>query len=124
MWGALMILAVIGFAALVWQFAQAGFAVVRRILEAFVAREYATLRAREGDLTGLAEAERRAATARGARWGAIGRLVLWGGLLAAPVFTPWMLEIYAACSLLWLVHARTAPTHPASGPQRPSSVEE
>ncbi len=63
----LTILAVFGVAALIWHLLRALLKVGRGGVEAFIARESADVRARRGDLTGLAESEERAHRARHAR---------------------------------------------------------
>jgi hypothetical protein len=108
-----LVLAVFGFTALAWQLGRALFATMRSGVEVFVARQAAELRAREGDLTGLAEAEARGRSAGRVRRRALGRAAFWLGLLALPPLTPLMIPVYAACSLLWLMKAEALP--PAIG---------
>lgn len=111
---ALLILAVLGVAALIWRLVRAGYALVRRGVEAFLARESAALRERQGDITGLVEADAHARSARRSRLRAALTALLWLALLAVPPLTPWSLEIYAACSLVWLI-GDESPIRPAHG---------
>jgi len=100
---AITILAAFGVAALALRLARAALRALQRGVDVFVAREMAKTRAQRGDLTGLAEAEAWARTARRERLRAAARTAVWLALLAAPASTPWTREIYAACAVLWFV---------------------
>lgn len=100
---AITILAAFGIAGVAVRLARAALRTLQRGVDAFVASEMARNRARRGDLTGLAEAEAWARSARHERLAAAGRAALWLALLVAPALTPWPRELYAACAVLWLV---------------------
>ena len=102
----LYILAFAGVSALLVRLARALFRLVQRSGEAWIAAEAARSRHARGDLTGFDEAARLERSARRARGLAVAGVVICLVLLFLPPFTPWTLEIYAACSLLWLVSAR------------------
>ena len=107
----LYILAFAGVSALLVRIAGALFVLLHRSGQAWLAGEAANRRQEHGDLTGLSEAAARERSARSARRRAAMLLVLWLALRVVPPFTPWTLEIYAACALLWLfVRARLART--------------
>ena len=103
---ALYILAFAGVSALLVRLAKALFRLLQRSGEAWIASEAARSRHARGDLTGFEEAALLETRARRGRRLALARVGLYLLLLFAPPFTPWTLEIYAACALLWLVSAR------------------
>ncbi len=94
--------AVFGFIALLRRAGRAAVAVLRRGVDSFLSRETADVRARRGDLTGLAEAEETSRRARGARLRAGGALLFWLALLAIPPLIDMATTIYAVCAMLWL----------------------
>ena len=102
----LYILAFAGISALLVRLARALFLLIQRSGEAWIAGEAARSRHARGDLTGFDEAARLEGSARRARRRALVAVVLCLLLLFVPPFTPWTVEIYAACSLLWLLSAR------------------
>ena len=102
----LYILAFAGVSALVLRLARALFVLLHRSGQAWLAGEVASRRQQHGDLTGLTEFAERERAARMAKRVATLELVFWAGLLIVPPFTPWTREIYAACSVLWLIGAR------------------
>ncbi|MGH7482732.1 MAG: hypothetical protein ACRELV_11305 [Longimicrobiales bacterium] len=99
---AVLILACFGVIAIIRHLVRAAFGVARRGVDAFMARETAEIRARRGDLTGLAEADERAGLARRGRLRAGLVLSAWVAVLLAPLATPWTAELYALCAALWL----------------------
>lgn len=104
---ALTVLAAIGVMAVAWRSVCAFARLVRRELDRFLAREAADARASRGDLTGMADAESRAAEARRARRRVLFELGFWLALLLVPLWTPWTTPLYAGCSVLWfLIRAR------------------
>ena len=102
----LYILAFAGVSALLVRLARAFFRLVQRSGEAWIAAEAARSRHARGDLTGFDEAAAIETRARRSRRLALAGVLLTLLLLFVPPFTPWTVEIYAACSLLWLVSAR------------------
>ncbi len=96
-------LAALGFLAVARRVVVAGFRLLGRGVDRFVAGETAEVRARRGDLTGLAEASGRETTARRAQLASLGVFSFWVLLLVAPALTPWPRLLYAAYSALWLV---------------------
>ncbi len=99
---ALIILAVLGFIAVLVRLVRAAFGALRHSVDTFLAREAVEARARRGDLTGMAEAQNWNRGARRARIRSFVIVALWLAGLIAPAFTPWARELYAAYSLLWL----------------------
>lgn len=75
-------------------------------IDALLARDRADVRARRGDLTGLADAGTERSEARRRRLFALGRFSVWIGLLALPPLTAWPRFLYVLYSLLWLVPRR------------------
>src|SRR5690606_329088 len=110
---ALLILAVLGFVAVLVLLVRAAFGVLRHGVDAFLAREAVEARARRGDLTGMAEAQDWNRGARRARLRCSVLAALWLAGLVAPAFTPWTREVYAAYAVLWLF----APPRPALRPK-------
>ena len=106
---ALLVLAVLGIAAVLRHLATALSRLLRRGLDAFVAAKVADVRAHHGDITGLTDATSARALARRERRNAIAVVGLWIGLLAAPPFTAWPELLYAAYNFLWLVPSRRRP---------------
>ena len=102
----LYILAFAGVSALLLRIGRALFVLLHRTGQAWLAGEAAKRRHQHGDITGLSEAADQERRARSARRLATLSLALWIGLLLVPPFTPWTVEIYAACALLWLVRTR------------------
>ena len=97
-------LAVAGLLAVLWGTLGALIRLVGRAAETWVARELARTRARRGDVTGLAEARAGAGRARVAWLRAVLSLAAWTGLLVGPALTPWPTTLYAASSLIWVLH--------------------
>ena len=98
----LTLLALVGIAAAAWHMVRAASRFLRHGATGFLTEEMARNHARRGDVTALEEARAERASAEQARrrsgWVALGWLVL----LAAPSFTSWATQIYAAYSLLLL----------------------
>lgn len=120
----LTVLAVLGIGALLWQLLRTLLDLGRRGVEAFLADQSADVRARRGDLTGLAESEAQAHKARRGRWRSGLRLTLLLVLLLVPPLTGLSLEIYAACSALWLLGATRERTGPPAQPEERRKTEE
>ena len=102
----LFILAFAGVSALLVRIARAAFVLLHRSGQAWLASEAASRRQQHGDLTGLSEYAEQERAARAAKRAAAVGFGLWLALLLVPPLTPWTREIYAACSLLWLVRMR------------------
>jgi hypothetical protein len=100
------LLAAVGAMAVVLRIVRALFAVLHGGVDAFLARDAADVRARRGDLTGLADAATARAQARRRKLNATGILFIWSGLLLVPLLTPWPALLYASYSLLWLLPRR------------------
>jgi hypothetical protein len=105
---AVVILAVLGIAAAVVRMVRAALWALHGGIDAFLARDTAAVRARRGDLTGLADAETQRQLARRRRIRALGAASFWAGLLLVPPLTPWPTALYASYSLLWLLPRRPA----------------
>ena len=100
------LLSVLGFIAVLRQVLISALRVLKGGVDRYVAGQVADTRARHGDLTGMREAERAAASARQRRRAAVAVLAAWFALLIAPPFTPLAPYLYAAYSALWLLPAR------------------
>jgi hypothetical protein len=100
----LLVLAVLGFAAVLWRCLGAAIRAVRQGVDHFISREMAETRAQRGDVTGMVEATGWAEEARRGRRRAVAEMVLWALLLALP---PWLFSspvpFYAAYTLVWLL---------------------
>jgi len=105
----LLVLTVLGIAAVLRHLVTALTRVLHRGLDAFVAGRVADVRAHHGDLTGLSDATNARAVARRERRNAIAVVGLWVGLLLVPTFTAWPEYLYAAYNFLWLIPARRRP---------------
>lgn len=103
-----LILAAAGVSAVLLRLARAVFRLIQRSGEAWIAAGAASSRQRRGDITGLDEAAELERRARSGRRNATLRAVFWLLVLLAPPFTPWTIEVYAACSLLWLTRVGTS----------------
>lgn len=99
----LLILAVTGFAALAARTVRAMLRLLGRGVDEFLAAETVNTRANRGDITGMDEAADLQSDARRRRLGALARFAAWIGLLIAPPMTPWSAQLYAVCSVLWLL---------------------
>jgi hypothetical protein len=110
----LLLLGAAGVAAVALRAAGALMTVISGGVESFLARDVADVRARRGDLTGLADADAVRQRARRRRFVALGVFSMWVCLLIVPPLTPWPGFLYAAYSLLWLVPRRTRPDLHAS----------
>ncbi|MGH7504505.1 MAG: hypothetical protein ACRELX_02600 [Longimicrobiales bacterium] len=102
----LLILAVVGIAAVLRHLATALLRLLRRGVDAFMADQVADVRARRGDLTGLSDAEVVRSQARRSRLAAVGTVSLWTALLVVPPLTSWPELVYACYNVLWLVPPR------------------
>ena len=102
----LLILGILGFAAVITRAARTIFRLLHGGVDSLVAGEIARARARRGDVTGLGDALQDRTAARRRRRAALAAFVLWGGMLLLPPLTPWPLLLYAAYSLLWLLPHR------------------
>jgi hypothetical protein len=102
----LLVLAVLGIAAVLRHLVTALSRLLRRGLDVFVARRVADVRAHHGDITGLSDATSAQKLARRERRNAIAIVGLWVGLLVAPAFTAWPEYLYAVYNFLWLIPPR------------------
>ncbi len=96
------VLAVLGFVAVAWRASGAAARALGRTAERAAAGHAADTRARQGDLTGMAEADAWHRRAGRLRRQALWTCVLWLVLLVAPAYTAWTRPLYAAYTLLWL----------------------
>jgi len=102
----LLLLAILGFLAVLRLSAVAGLRALGRGVEAFLAREVSEAHARRGDITALQAARiTRTKTSR-ARLYAVLRLALTVALLVVPALSPWPRLIYATYAPLWLLFYR------------------
>jgi hypothetical protein len=97
------LLAAAGIVAVLLRMGRAGLRAMVRGVDSYMKGEAIQLRARRGDLTGMADAERSHAVARKRKRTGLVQLGFWSALLVLPLFTPWTAPIYAAYSLLWVV---------------------
>ena len=113
---AVLILAVLGFVAVLLRFLKAALAAASQGANALYAREMQATRARRGDVTGMEEAREWVVCACKGRRQAVLAVTVWIALLALPlVFLRSPAPVYAAYSVLWL--RRGTKTRPA--PPRP-----
>ncbi|MGH7554412.1 MAG: hypothetical protein ACREMQ_15515, partial [Longimicrobiales bacterium] len=89
------LLAIAGVLAVLYRAARTTLRLLRRSVDALVARETAELRAQRGDLTGMAGAADARAVARRQRLLALALLCFWMLLLIVPPLTPWPGVLYA-----------------------------
>jgi hypothetical protein len=104
----IVVLAVLGFAAIALRVALALLRLLRGGVEQYVATGVADVRARRGDLTGLSDASVQERRARRSQLVSVGILSFWLLLLIAPALTPWPATLYAAYCVFWLVPRRSA----------------
>ena len=114
----MILLAAAGVAAALLRLAHWVYRAARSGTEVLVAAESARARAQHGDVTGMQEAVERADAARGRRSRAVLAAVAWLVLVVLPALTPWVREIYAAYSLLWLVSLLERARAPDGGTER------
>lgn len=76
---------------------------MRRGIDSLLTRELVELRARRGDLTGLADATDARSLARQRRLLAVATFCFWLLLLVIPALTPWPAVLYALYALLWVL---------------------
>ncbi len=100
------LLAVLGFLAAAWRAGRSAARALGRTAERAAAGHAADTRARQGDLTGMAEADAWHRRAGRLRRQALLTCVFWLVLLVAPAYTAWTRPLYAAYALLWLLEAR------------------
>jgi hypothetical protein len=111
----LLILAAVGFAAVLRCLLRAAFRAARHGAYVLYAREIAATRSRRGDLTGLEEAREWAGQARKDRRQALGGVGFWLALLFLPLaLLPRPVVVYATYAAIWLIpstwrRGRTAP---------------
>ncbi len=105
----LLILGVLGFAAVAWRFLWATFRLLQRGADSLIAGDVADRRADRGDITGMYEAaEVRSGSVRTRRRAAAFAL-LWFVLLVAPTLTATTELLYALYSPLWLLRTTRSP---------------
>ena len=97
------LLAVVGCVGLVYRLARSGLRLGLSTLESASARGLVEVSVRQGDLTGMAERQQQARTARRARLRAALLTLLWLVVLVAPVVAGISRPAYALASLLWLL---------------------
>jgi hypothetical protein len=101
-----LLLVVIGIAAVLRHLAVALLRLLKRGADEYIARQIADVRARRGDLTGLSDAQVERSIAKRARFAAVGGVSLWIGLLVVPPLTPWPELLYASYTAFWLFPRR------------------
>lgn len=99
----LALIALPGIAAVVLRWSTAMFGMARHAVERYVAGQVAESRAQRGDISGMSEAEIIRRRSREEQRRLLLQLLLWSGLLIAPLFLPATLVLYALYGLLWLV---------------------
>jgi hypothetical protein len=104
----LLVLSIVGIAAVLRHILSASSLLLRRGLDAYLAGQIAGVRANRGDLTGLSDAEGARAEARRLRRRAVFLMALWIALLVVPPLTPWPELLYASYTILWFVPRRRA----------------
>ena len=97
------LLAVVGCVGLVYRLARSGLRLGLSALESASAGGLVEVSLRQGDLTGMAERQQQARTARRARLRAALLTLLWLALLVAPVVAGISRPVYALASLVWLL---------------------
>jgi hypothetical protein len=97
------LLALVGCAALVFRLARAALRLGLTSLESVSAGGLVDISIRHGDLTGMAERQEQARTARRARTRAILLALLWAVLLLVPAVAGISRPVYALAALLWLL---------------------
>ena len=102
----LLVLAILGVAAVLRHLLTTLSRVLRSGLDVFVARRVEDVRAHHGDLTGMSDATDARRLASRERRNAIAVVGLWIGLLVVPPFTTWPEYLYAAYNFLWLLPSR------------------
>jgi hypothetical protein len=110
----LLLLAVLGVAALVSRLARAGLRLGLNVVEATAANGLAEVSHRRGDITGFLERQASGAALRRARRRNLAALLGYGLLLAVPLFAGFAREVYAASALLWLLPRRPVRPSPAT----------
>ena len=110
----LLLLAVLGFVALVTRLARAGLRLGLNAVEATAASGLADVSHRRGDITGFLERQASGAALRRARRRNLAALLGYGLLLAVPLFAGVAREVYAASALLWLLPRRPVRPRPAT----------
>ncbi|MGQ0560531.1 MAG: hypothetical protein ACT443_01505 [Gemmatimonadota bacterium] len=99
----LVLIAIPGVAAVLLRLGIAVFWIARYSIERFVASQIAGRRAQRGDLSGMTAAEIIRRSSRRRQLHGLLRVLLWSGVLLAPLWLPGSLLIYALYTLLWLV---------------------
>lgn len=103
----LLLLAVLGFAAVLGRLARAALRLGLNAAEATAATGLAEVSQRRGDVTGFLERQASTAVLRRARRRNLAAVAGYGLLLAVPLFAGVAREVYAASALLWLLPRRS-----------------
>ena len=107
----LLILGVLGFAAVAWRFLWAALRLLHRGADTLIAGEIIDRRADRGDITGMAEAAAARTAFIRTRRRAAAFALLWLVLLIAPTLTATTELLYALYSPLWLLRTTRSPRH-------------
>ncbi len=107
----LLILGVIGFAAVAWRLLWATLRLLHRGADSVMAGEVVGRRADRGDITGMQEAAAARSTSVRTRRRASAFALLWLVLLIAPTLTASTELLYALYSPLWLLRTTRSPRH-------------
>lgn len=110
----LLLLAVLGFVALVARLGRAGLRLGLNAAEATATTGLAEVSQRRGDITGFLERQASSEALRRARRRNLAAVAGYGLLLVVPLFAGYAREVYAASALLWLLPRR---------PVRPPATE-
>lgn len=105
----LLILGVLGFAAVAWRFIRAAGRLLARGADTLIVGGVAERRAQRGDITGMQEAAVARSQSGRTRRRAAAFALLWLVLLIAPTLTSATTELYALYSPLWLLRTRRSP---------------
>lgn len=105
----LLILGVLGFAAVAWRFLRAALRLLQRGADTLIVGEVADNRAQRGDITGMQEAAVARMQSGRTRRRAAAFALLWLVLLIVPTLTSATTLLYALYSPLWLLRTSRSP---------------
>ncbi len=106
---ALLVLGVLGWAAVVWRLLWATLHLVQRGADSMLAGDVAVRRADRGDITGMQEAAAERSASVRTRRRAAAFVLLWLVLLIVPTLTTTTELLYALYSPLWLLRTTRSP---------------
>lgn len=99
-------LAVLGVLAVIAHAGRSLFALLRGGVDVFVARDLHEVRSRQGDLTGMQEADVLRALGRKKRAMGLLQLSFWIALIIVPSFTAYPMQLRALYCVLWILPRR------------------